>query len=155
MTQEAFSDLMLMHERTLYRIASTLLPRFQDRQDAVQSAILLAWQHRFSLREAQRFKPWISQILIRECYKVLKKAKPLILTDTFPDNAAPTRDEGLHDAIMQLPDKQRIAIVLYYIEGMDHAEIAKALSIPQGTVKSRLHTGRTLLSNILNQEVQP
>ncbi len=154
MIQEAFSNLVLTNEQTLYRIAATLLPRLQDRQDAVQSAVLLAWQHRFSLREEERFKPWIARILVRECYRLLRKAKPLVLTDSFPEGVVPMRDERLHEAIMALPEKQRIVIVLYYIEGMGQDEIAKVLSIPKGTVKSRLNTGRTKLGQLLKQEVQ-
>lgn len=154
MTQETFVQNVLEHEDTLYRISSTLLPRFPDRQDAVQSAIALAWQHHDALRDVNRFRPWITRILIRECRRISKNLHPLVWTDTIPEIAAvPERDEALYDAIGALPSKLRIAVVLYYVEGMSHQEISKALKIPKGTVKSRLNAGRAALSKILKEEV--
>ena len=154
MTQEEFTQSVQAHEATLYRIASTLLSRFVDRQDAVQSAIALAWQHQSALRDETRFRPWITRIMIRECYRIQKKQRPLVLTDTIPEGyATPDRDEALHAAIAQLSDKLRVAIVLYYVEGMSHEEIAQALHIPKGTVKSRLNAGRTALGSILKEEI--
>lgn len=154
MTQEAFTRNVLEQEAMLYRIASTLLSRFPDRQDAVQSAISLAWQHHTALRDESRFRPWLARILVRECRRMQKSLGPMVLTDTVPEsNPLPQRDEQLHDAIALLPDKLRITVVLYYVEGMSHQEISRALSIPKGTVKSRLNAGRALLGRILNEEV--
>lgn len=154
MTQEVFTQGVLMHEATMYRIASTLLPRFADRQDAVQSAIALAWQHRNALRSTDSFRPWLARILIRECYRIRKNLQSLWLMDTVPDSPAPPeRDEALHDAIGLLPDKLRITVVLYYAEGMSQQEISLALHIPKGTVKSRLNAGRAALGALLKEEV--
>lgn len=153
MTQEAFTQEVLGLEKMLYHIAATLLPRPEDRQDAVQSAILKAWRHQNSLRDADRFKPWLARILIRECYHLKRKAGTLVLTDALPEDAAPLRDEALHEAIALLPQKLRVTIVLHYIEGMDCRDIASALQIPGGTVKSRLSAGRAALKSLLNEEV--
>jgi RNA polymerase sigma factor, sigma-70 family len=153
MNQESFSNQIFLHEQTLYRIAATLLPRLPDRQDAVQSALMLAWQSRYGLRDEAFFKPWISKILIRECYRIQRKLKPMVLMETLPEGASFERDESLHEAMMLLPEKQRITLTLYYIEGMAQDTIADVLRIPKGTVKSRLNTGRAMLSRILNEEV--
>ena len=153
MDTDTFSALTLAHEQTLYRIAATLLPRLPDRQDAVQSTLLSAWKSRHTLRDEACFKPWLAKILVRECYRLLKKTKPLVLVDSFPEAAAPLRDETLHEALMSLPEKHRITLTLYYIEGMDQKTIAAVLRIPKGTIKSRLNTGRAMLSRLINEEV--
>lgn len=69
----------------------------------------------------------------------------------IPAPVAPN-DVDLYNAIGMLPPKIRITIVLYYVEGYSTAEIKTILKIPQGTVKSRLAKGRTLLKSILNEE---
>ena len=58
-------------------------------------------------------------------------------------------DNELRDAIMELPQKIRTVIVLHYIEGYGIEEIGYMIKIPSGTVKSRLHKGRKLLRNML------
>ncbi len=154
MTPEAFADNVRKHEKTLYHVSSTLLDRYPDRQDAVQSAIALAWQHRSALRDESSFRPWLVRILIRECRRMQKSLQPLVWTEQIPESTAmPERDEALHDAIEMLTDKLRITVVLYYVEGMSLEEIAQTLKIPKGTVKSRLSAGRAALSEILKEEV--
>ena len=56
MTQEAFEAEILGLTGSMYRVSFALLPRHQDRQDAVQSAILKAWQYKDRLRDESKFK---------------------------------------------------------------------------------------------------
>ena len=61
-------------------------------------------------------------------------------------------DGRLFQAVMGLPEKYRIAVHLHYYEGYTVAEMARLLSVREGTVKSRLARGRTLLKNTLMEE---
>ena len=63
------------------------------------------------------------------------------------------RDEALHTAVMQLPEKLRLAVTLYYIDGFSLRETAHILHCPEGTVKQRLHRARTTLRVLLEEEV--
>lgn len=156
MTQDAFEARVTALTDTLYRVCATLLPRLCDRQDAVQSAVLKAWQHRDRVRGDEMFRPWLIRIAINECYTLLRRQRRMVLMAEMPETEAPPpngRDEALHAAVQALPEKQRLAVVLHYREGMQVADIARALRLPQGTVKSRLHAARTTLRKTLREEV--
>ena len=60
---------------------------------------------------------------------------------------------NVREAILQLEDLYRLPITLFYIEGFSIREIANILKVPEGTVKSRLHTGRSKLKGFLTEEV--
>ena len=63
------------------------------------------------------------------------------------------RDEVLHSAVMQLPEKLRLAVTLFYIDGFSMRETAQILRCPEGTIKQRLHRARTALRILLEKEV--
>ncbi len=60
--------------------------------------------------------------------------------------------EALHEAIDRLPEKLRVAVILFYFRDMDLISAAQALGIPTGTMKSRLHKARRLLKEVLQDE---
>ena len=64
MTQAEFARQVEQLQGTLYRIAATVLPQLCDREDAVQSAILNAWRRLPTLREDERFQPWLIRIML-------------------------------------------------------------------------------------------
>jgi len=137
-------------ERKLYRVARTILRSDADCEDAVQEAILRAWEHRYSLREACYFDTWLIRILINECRALLRRQ--MRSGGEIPESlAAPERSAGLEE-LMQLPEKYRVPIELHYIEGYALHEIAGMMRLPEGTVKWRLSRGRKLLEGLLNEE---
>ena len=143
MTNTEFARQVEQLQGTLYRISATVLPQLCDREDAVQSAILRVWQHLPALREDERFQPWLIRIMLNECYALLRRRKREIPTDTLPEIPAPeTGDPDLYRFFADLPDKLRMVMVLYYVEGYDVRDVAQILRLPQGTVKSRLARGR-------------
>ena len=143
MTQAEFARQVEQLQGTLYRIAATVLPQLCDREDAVQSAILNAWRRLPTLREDERFQPWLIRIMLNECYALLRRRKRETPTDTLPDMPAPeTGDPDLYRFFVRLPEKLRMTMVLYYVEGYDVREVAQILRLPQGTIKSRLARGR-------------
>ena len=160
MTQSDFEARVIALTQTLYRVSAALLPRLCDRQDAVQSSILLAWQNRRRLRDGQAFRPWIVRILINECHGIHRKNRRILLTDA-PEKAgedmlaAHLRDQALHEAVQGLPEKHRLTVVLHYMEGASVGEISSILRVPPGTVKSRLNTARGMLREALREEVDP
>ena len=68
-----------------------------------------------------------------------------------PGPEAPSVD--LKECLLRLEERERIPILLYYLEGYDIREIASILRIPQGTVKSRLNRGRRQLQSICREDV--
>ena len=142
-------------EQLLYHISYSLLHSDADCADAVQEALLRAWQHRDELRSMSLFKAWLCRILVNACHDILRKRGKLTLVplDEAVIVTAQQRDTlALRQALEQLPPEQNICIVMHYLEGWSIAEIAKLLAIPEGTVKTRLRAGRERLSRLLSDE---
>lgn len=152
MTKQQFENQALALTDTLYRISCTMLPRLHDRADAVQSCLLKAWQKLPTLRDEANFRPWLIRILINECRMIYRKDKRLLYTDA-PEKTQNLPDHTLRDAILALPEVLRLPVVLHYVEGASVRETAIALSIPEGTVKTRLRRARSLLKETLAEEV--
>ena len=152
MLQADFIQRVRACERRLYRIARTMLPQECDCEDAVQEALLRAWDRRETLRQEAYFDTWLIRILINQCKTFYRRRppEPTELTEDIPQ--VTSEETPLLEALMALPRKQRVALELHYIEGYSVAETARILRLPEGTVKWRLKRGRELLKQSLNRE---
>lgn len=154
MQRDAFLDLALAQERTLYRVAKSILRSDADCADAVQEALLKALQGAGRLRNKQYAKTWLIRILINTCKDMLRKSarcQTVTLTDLYP---APeySRQQELYDALQALDDPLRLPLVLHYLEGFSIREIAQMLMLPEGTIKRRMWQGRNELRALLSEE---
>lgn len=152
-----FQQEAMRHERLLYRISYAMLRNNEDCADAIQEALLRAWQHRDSLRRLSAFRPWLCRILVNACNDMLRKRPQVPFAPLTEDIAEARPDHDpllLRDALDHLSPEQRTCVVLHYLEGWSVREIADALSLPAGTVKTRLMYGRDHLSNMLRDEVE-
>lgn len=147
MTKERFTKLVFESERTLYRVSMSMLKNETDCEDAVQSAILAAYEKLDTLKNEEYFKTWLVRILINACNKQLRARARVISISEYTDAPAVShdRDIDVKMALEWLPVKIREVVVLYYIEDFPVKEISHILQIPSGTVKSRLSKGRKLL----------
>ena len=151
MEHREFADRVHAAQERLYRIAYGQLREEQDRKDAVQEAILKAWQSRNRLRDAAYFETWLIRILINECRRFYRKNP--VPGEPLPESlTAPEESSAVMDALMNLPEKHRIALELHCIEGYSVREIARMLRLPEGTVKWRLSRARTLMQQELGEE---
>lgn len=109
------------------------------------------------------FEPWLTKICINTYRNTLRRIarSPLLNFRTNEEKDAllqsvPAPEDPdynfLYDAVNQLPEKFRLAVILYYFEEMDIAATARILGIPDGTVKSRLSKARKLLKEALDHE---
>lgn len=153
MDEQTFTKKLLESEQMLYRIACGLLRSETDRQDAMQETALKAWTHRKSLREERYFKTWITRILINECHSLCRKIAREIPIEEVP-NSSPTDHDATEIRLMleSLPTKQRIPMVLHYMEGFSLEEIARTQRIPVGLVKSRMFQARKRLRVEMSEE---
>ena len=155
MTQAEFTERARGCERRLYRVARTLLSSETDCEDAVQEALLKAWARLHTLREEAYFETWLTRILINQCRSLHRKRT--FAAAELPESL-PAPEPGrspLMEALEALPVRNRIAVELHYIEGYSVKECAKLLTVPEGTVKWRLHQGRRLLQRLLGEEAEP
>lgn len=158
MDKQSFVDAIDQRSGQMYRVAKSLLINEEDVRDALQECALKAWTSRHTLRDEACFGGWLVRILIHVCRTMQRKqirnrmvvdaaCEATRLQDAF-ENA---RDPGLSQALMRLPEKLRLAVVLHYMEGYSMAEIASMLRIPQSTVRGRMYQARKKLRVLLEE----
>jgi RNA polymerase sigma-70 factor (ECF subfamily) len=145
----------------------------EDAEDLAAEAVTRAWLHRESLRERDRFAGWILRILTNlfisrrrgeavrpeetgldedaEFSLFERLHQPFLLWWATPEQEFLNRllREDLVRAIEALPEVYRIVVVMADVQGLSYGEIARALEMPVGTVRSRLSRGRALLQKAL------
>lgn len=110
------------------------------------------------LKDPAAFNSWLKKIITHSCLDHLKRQKPLPISDL--DLELEVSDNALHleqrldilEALKSLNIEYREKLVLRDLQGYSYEEIAQALKIPVGTVKSRIHTARLHLRKILSNE---
>ena len=154
MDKQEFQDRVRACERRLYATAYLLLHATADCEDAVQEAVLRAWQRLPGLRNPQFFETWLTRIVINECKSQLRRRSRRGETELSPQLAAPVSPEPeLHAALTALKWKYRVVLTLKYIDGYTIEEIARILTLPRGTVASRLDQAKRLLRAQMKGEI--
>ncbi len=170
MDRAQFEQLALQHLDAVYRMAMQLARHPEEASDLVQETYLKA------LRVADRFeergggiRPWLFKILHNVFYTRIAKARrePTSVeevsgadtTEPGPDQPIPAWnlaslqwdhvDGRLKQAIEQLRPEYRTVLLLWGVEGLKYREIAAIQDVPIGTVMSRLHRARSILSQQL------
>ena len=127
MTKEIFSAEVLKAEKSLYHIAKSILTNDEDCADAMQNAILHAYEKLHTLRKEAYFKTWLTRILINECYQIIRSKKPLVSYEDYFETHTQTQedtDTDVFSAIMELEKNYRIPFVLFYVEGFSNQPYA-------------------------------
>lgn len=160
----AFGVLVQRYMRRAYYGALTLLGNHDDALDISQEAFAKAFVARFEIDPERNFYTWYYQILRRLCLNVHRdrRVQGTLLRERS-DWLVPAADEqvevspehywhhharqaAVRDAISALPLAEREIIALRELQGMSYADIAMSLSIPRGTVMSRLYAARQRLA---------
>ncbi|MDO4549193.1 MAG: sigma-70 family RNA polymerase sigma factor [Clostridia bacterium] len=136
----------------LYKIALAILSQPYDAQDAVQDALIRAWENLPRLKNDAYFETWLTRILINRSREILREraAHP---SQEFSENmigetqAAP--DPDLRRALEALDTRYRLPLVMRCVLDMPIAEVAKALSVPYGVAKWRIHQAKKLAQKYL------
>jgi RNA polymerase sigma-70 factor, ECF subfamily len=123
--------------------------------DAVQEAFVRAHVHRRKLRRYDDPVGWVRRVAVNLLHDEHRRAgrKRRALTRLAAQAAehtpAPTEPDQLAELLAGMPPQQRIAAALHYVDGLTVAEVADAMSIADGTVKSHLHAARTTLRGLV------
>ncbi len=168
----AFAELMRRNQSYVERFLCHLAPDWQDRADIAQEVWIRVYRKIQHLQEPAKFRGWLKTITTNLFYDELRKRKrarytvsldaPLRFQDVELDwelpSTLPNPDEKLstqefysqlQQAIAELPEVFRTAIVLREIQGMAYEEIAELTQVTLGTVKSRIARGRQRLQDQL------
>lgn len=152
----AFEELLILHSDRLYRTAYLYAGNREDALDIVQEASCKAFLAISQLKNEEYFLTWLTRILIHCAYDVLKKRKKEMPADKLVELPSSSREAGenldLMDAITQLKEQHRTAIILFYYHDMTISDAAKTMDIPENTVKTYLQRGRKELKSRLGGE---
>jgi RNA polymerase sigma-70 factor, ECF subfamily len=156
----AYDELVNRHMRRAFSVAYRLMGHREDAEDLVQDAFLIALEKIDTFQAGRGFGPWFYRILVNRGLNT-RKARSVRRTEELPteltaigplpDRAAEQAElkEQLEAALARLPEKQRVAVQLFELEGFAGAEIAEILEIPAGTVRYHLHQARQSLRDAL------
>lgn len=160
----AFDDIFNHYSGLMLRTAFSILKDRDTAEDAVQNALIQAWQHLPSLREAGALRSWLMRIVVNQCMSFKRRLarstmflrqsiaeQATELASQIADHAKGTkeRDWDLAQAIEQLPAKQQIVIALHYYQGMTVPEISQSLQISENTIKKRIQAALSNLRQVL------
>jgi RNA polymerase sigma-70 factor (ECF subfamily) len=165
---EAFGELVRRYQDRLYNAVYRFVDSGEDAQDVVQDTFLSAYQALAAFKGGSRFFTWLYRIAINHAVD-LKRRRRLVLRHDFeqnedsqpldksessrPEQAVERGEEIalLRAALNQLSFEHRMVLILKDIEGLRYEEMAEALDVPIGTVRSRLHRARLELREILER----
>jgi RNA polymerase sigma-70 factor (ECF subfamily) len=155
-----WEDVARTHGRFLYNVAYRLTGNDDDAYDLVQEALLRV-RKGLETYQPGSMEGWLSRIVTNVFLDEVrrKRRRPVEVMPEDPERllpAAPSADEAtenlsddVQDALRRLPEEFRTAVVLCDVVGLSYEEIADAISVPVGTVRSRIHRGRRLLRTAL------
>jgi RNA polymerase sigma-70 factor (ECF subfamily) len=157
---QTFEGLVGPWVNEMYRAAAAIVGE-ADARDVTQESLLDAWRGLARLRDRERVRPWLHAIVANRSRKYLRarRSRPqFISVSSWPESAMDDASGVLaeHDrlarAFESLPVDQRIALALHYALDLSVPQVAAALSVPDGTVKSRIHAGVERLRAVLAAE---
>jgi RNA polymerase sigma-70 factor, ECF subfamily len=156
--EAGFGERIAENQRRVFQIAYSVLGNSADAEDVAQEAFLRAYQKIALLREAEKFRAWVNRIVFRLALNRRRghgrrltrdMAWQMTETRTMVDGAKDAEQrvmlDRLRKEIERLPEKLRSVLQLSLAEEMEAADVGAVLGIPEGTVRSRMHTARRLL----------
>ncbi len=160
----AFEALVRSYQDRVYRLLFRMLGSAADAEDAAQETFLNLHRHGHRFRGDARFSTFVYRVaantalnrrrtLGRSRARIEKLAEHQAVGHDLPEGPpAPDQStfgrelrEQVHEALATLPEKLRLPLVLFDIEGLPYAEVSEVLGLAEGTVKSRIHRARSAL----------
>lgn len=162
----AFARIVALHESMVFSLAGRLLGSAEEARDVAQEVFLQVYRRLGRFEGRSSLKTWIYRIVVNQCHNRRRfwhrhgRDREEALDERFASPAPPRdawqaspyeqarrreRARKVQAALLQLTFEQRSVIVLREVEGLSCEEVAVALGIPDGTVKSRLSRAREAL----------
>ena len=152
----AFETIVDRYQRVLFNVALRMVNDRDDAQDVVQSAFVKAYEKLHTYDRRRKLFSWIYRITVNECLDHMARRRRQAPMDEDepgqgPDHALEEREVEtlIGAALLDLSTDYRGVIILRHFVHLSHREMSRVLEIPEKTVKSRLHTARKLLGELL------
>jgi len=162
--QAIFDELIVRFEQAGLKWAYELLHEREAAEDALQEASLTAFLHLDQLQDAKAFPSWFRQIVVHTCHRMMRRERtqfPLTADlDRLPDPHDGHDDieneeqrESVNEAVLRLPERERVVTQLFYFDDLSQDEIAVTLDVPITTVKKRLQYARERLRGLIDKDI--
>jgi len=174
--QQAYTEILKKYRAPLYNLLYRMVKNKMETEDLVQEAFIKAFNSLASFNDDYAFSTWLYKIAINNCIDHFRKKKlktfpidkPIESKDgnikrEFPDVSyqpdkfllSKEKDKLIDEAIQNLPEKYRTAILLRHSEDKSYEEISEIMGIPLGTVKARIFRAREMLKKQLKHKLFP
>jgi RNA polymerase sigma-70 factor (ECF subfamily) len=167
----AFGELVHRYQDRLYNTVYRLVGNAEDARDVVQDAFLNAFQSLDTFKGDAQFFTWLYRIAFNTAVSLKRKQRVTLRIETAsggggaqepldpsessrPGHALEQAEDErrLHEALQKLSGEHRAVLILKDLEGLKYEEMADALQVPVGTIRSRLHRARVELRELLQSE---
>ena len=174
--EKAFAEIVLHYQKKVFNIAYRMLGNLEEAKDLAQEVFISVFESIKDLKEEIKFDAWLTQITLNHCrnrWKYLKR-RQYFNSDSL-DDPIETEDGNMPKAIadpsenpealyekkmvqqfvqsglLKLKEDQRELLVLRDLQGFSYEEMGELLSLPEGTIKSKLHRARMDLKEVLER----
>jgi RNA polymerase sigma-70 factor (ECF subfamily) len=170
---ESFERLIEKYQHVAYNIAYRMVGNEEDAKDITQEAFIKVFKSIASFREDSSFSTWLYRIVMNTCKDELRKKKLKVISIDrdievgessvsfeIPDHTYSPEvvyeKKQLHamlsQALTDLPEQNRIVVIMRDVQGFSYEDIAECINIPVGTVKSRINRGRHMLREMITKD---
>ena len=167
--QLAWEEIVRQYRRKVFNVAYKFVGRHDEAEDLTQDIFLKIFKSLNTFDRRANFQTWLVSVSRNLCidhYRSVRKERETIDRQVDPNQLTPaSNDPGpmaaleqrdrvalLRQALGQLPDTLRTAVLMRDIQEMSYQEIADKLGLPEGTVKSRINRGRTELARHVKKQ---
>lgn len=153
---DAFSELIRIQMKNMYRTAYAILSNDADALDAIQDTVLVMWEKLSELKNPKYFRTWYTRILINRCFDIRASSRMEVPLEEWEE---PSKEDHYRleweEVLRATGEKYRIVMELYYGQGYRTSEIAKMLGVSESTVRTQLQRGRERIKRYYeNDEVK-
>ncbi len=148
-------DIIHNYGDMLFRLCLVTLGNSHDAEDAIQETFIRYFKKAPEFKNAEHEKAWLITVATNKCKDILRfrKVYPQENIDDITEYINDTYENDVIEALMTLPHKFKIVLVLYYIEGYKTKEIASIIHKTPSAVKMRLKKARRLLKEAYGEEI--
>jgi len=158
---EAFERIVEEYQGRVFRLACSILRNEAAAEDAAQEVFIRLWKALPQFRGESSLSTWIYAISRNTCLTRLKRER---IRETLPleegkvasipsPQGDPVGEQEIRALVERLPEKYRQVLVLFYFEERSYEQVAEALALPMGTVKTYLHRAKKELASLLAANV--
>lgn len=147
--REAFAELVRLYSDAVYGLCFNRTRSFEDARDLAQETFIRAYTRIHELRDPSRFAAWIRRIAENLCSRWMQSRREILPIQWGTSQASQPGQspstELVREALENIPENERLVVILHYINGYTYSDIARFLGVTQHAVRGRLHRGRKKL----------